>query len=158
LTPHRTPRLSARIAPSLPSPTLPPTLHAQDAIRIAPNHAPLYRCWAIAEESIGNYAAARSVFADGLRADPQHAQLYHAWARMEGKLANLEGLAKLDEHARRHFGIPNIVGGGGAAGSGPPSPAPMLGRVVTDEMNEALPPQFRLDQFGMHGDEVGDDA
>jgi len=72
-------------------------------VRLAPGYAPLYRSWAQAEDQAGNYAAARQVFEDGLRADPAHAQLYHAWARMEARLCNLEALARLDEHARRHF-------------------------------------------------------
>jgi hypothetical protein len=52
------------------------------------------------------------------------------------------------------------MGGGGTAGSAS-SPAPMLGRVATDEVNEALPTQLRLelDEFnGMPGDKVVDDA
>jgi ferric-dicitrate binding protein FerR (iron transport regulator) len=127
----------------------PPPPAAQEATRAAPRHAPLYRAWAIAEEGEGNYAAARAAFAQGLAADPQHAQLYHAWARMEAKLANLDGLAKLDEHARRHFGG-GALGGAQAAGEGAAgvtSEELSQRQAVAAEMYAALPPQFRQELF-----------
>ncbi|KAJ1626592.1 hypothetical protein T492DRAFT_909996 [Pavlovales sp. CCMP2436] len=104
----------------------------EDGIRSAPKHAPLFRIWALSEEQKGDYAKARVTFEDGLRADPHHAQLYHAWARMEGKLANLDGLAKLAEHARRHFSsqVPAR------------SSASVSGELI---INQSLPPQFQLD-------------
>lgn len=70
-----------------------------------------------------------------------HASLYHAWARMEARLGNLEGLAKLDEHARKHFQSR-------APGSAV-SPS-----EIDAAMNDALPPQFRVDAgAGAAGDE-----
>lgn len=93
---------------------------------------------------------------------------------MEAKLANLDGLAKLDEHARRHFsgaqraqaggareaaadddgawraaagaGAPRLGGGAYAAGGTGAALGGGLYSAGTDAdiMDDSLPPQFRL--------------